>query len=43
MGGGSHTGTERAEHNQIIITSAQEVDNVIQDQIWLLVKSEFVP
>ena len=25
----SHTGTERAEHIHIIITSAQETDNVI--------------
>ena len=33
----SHTGTERAEHKKIIITSAQEADNVIPDQLRLLV------
>ena len=33
-GGGLHTGTERAEHIQIIITSAQKADNVIPDQVW---------
>ena len=31
------TGTERAEHIQIIITYAQEADNVIPDQLRLLV------
>ena len=29
MEGVSHAGTERAEHIQIIITSAQDSDNVI--------------
>ena len=32
-GGGYHDGTERAEHNQILITSAQEADNVIPGQV----------
>ena len=34
----SHYGTERAEHKQIIITSAQKADNVIPDQIRKLVE-----
>ena len=36
-GGGSHAGTELAEHIYIIITSTQKVDNVIPNQVWLLV------
>ena len=35
----SHAGTERAEHIQIIITSAQEADNLILDQVQGLVQS----
>ena len=39
MGGGvSHAGTERAEHIQIIVTSAQEVDNVIPYWVQYLFK-----
>ena len=34
----SHAGTERAEHIRIIITSAQEADNMIPDQLRILVK-----
>ena len=33
-----HAGTERAKHTHIITTSAQEADNVIQDQVRKLVK-----
>ena len=29
-----HAGTERAEHINIIITSAQEADNVILNPVW---------
>ena len=37
-GGGLHTSNGRAEHIQIIITSAQEVDNLMPYQLRLLVK-----
>ena len=33
----SHAGTEREEHIQLIITLAQEADNVIPHQVRLLV------
>ena len=38
-GGGSHAVTECAEHIHTIITSAQEADNLIADQLRLLVES----
>ena len=37
-----HTGTEYSEHIQIIITSAQEADNVIPYQLQILVKRYIV-
>ena len=36
MGGGAHTGTEHAEHIQIIITSVQKADNMIPTEDRLL-------
>ena len=39
LGGESHAVTEFAEHIHTIITSAQEADNLIADQLRLLVES----
>ena len=34
-----HSDTERIEHIQIVITSAQKVDNVIPNEVFLLFRN----